>query len=152
MGAEADEAVKGLFTPKWDREVLDALAERPHRFGELNVRIQAVTGTPFHDSTQTRTLSRLRGQGLIGFTPVYEGRRRIRLYHLTPAGARIVNARWAVLAAYESAMSAGQRCVAACPWNDTPLLKKVARPYPDIGPADTTTLSSPSTNAEGGYR
>jgi DNA-binding HxlR family transcriptional regulator len=151
MGAGTAEEVQGLFTPKWDREILDALAERAHRFGELNLRIQAATGGHFHDSTQTRILNQLRERGLVGVTPIYEGRRRAWLYHLTSEGARIVNARWAVLAAYESAMSPNRRCVATCPWNDTPLLQQIATPSPAIDPEPTAERPSQPPNAEGDH-
>lgn len=146
MGAETNEHIKDLFKPEWASELLDALAEQPRRFGELNARVQALHGH-LHDSNQTRILGELRRQGFVGVAPMYEGRRRVWLYHLTPAGASRVNARWAVFAAYDSVMSGSLRCVGDCPHNDTPLLKEVARPYPAIGPADTTrTPSSPDSS------
>lgn len=143
-GTAVAEHVVALFKHKWDREILDALAERPYRFGELNARVQAATGSHLADRTQTRTLEKLRGQGLVDVTAIYEGRRRVWQYHLTDRGARIVNARWAVLAAYQRAMTPEQKCLATCPWPDVPLLHHVARAYPAVGPAATTRRGRPA--------
>jgi DNA-binding HxlR family transcriptional regulator len=87
MNIHHHQEIHDLFRSKWDPVILEVLVEQPHRFRELALKVHARFPGHIDDSTLNRALERLRRAGHIHASPVHDGQREIRSYHLTDTGA-----------------------------------------------------------------